>query len=102
MAMVVATHKLAIGRVRLTAAVHRAIFYRRMTVQQVGQFPKWRDRMQKTAKADANVETGIRKMSATTGLCNQAGEGPGARAARPPTHSAVLRLSPHLLLLEIL
>ena len=92
MLIVVARHKVAIGRVRLTAAVHRAIFGRRMTGATARQFPKWRNRMQKAAKAEANVETGICKMSATTWLFSRADAGPGARAARPHTYSAVLRI----------
>ena len=81
MSIVVAIHKVAIGRVRLTAAVHRAIFGRRMTGATARQFPKWRDRMQKAAKAEPNVETGTRIVFATTRLVWHAAAGPGARAA---------------------
>ena len=58
----------------------------------------WLVRMQTAVKKGANVETGTRKVSATTELVRHSDAGPGARAVRPHTHSAFLASSLHALL----
>jgi hypothetical protein len=86
----------AIGQVGTTFPAHRAFFASRMTLGKVARCPRSLDVMQTAAlKEDANVETGTRIMSATTRLVWHAHAGPGARAARLHTASALPRPSSH-------